>query len=432
MKGLRSLACLLAALSVLSSCDFFENKSRTKKGDKLDKVLILYHAGFNSLSGDLLGDLDELKQGDLPGIQDDKAIVIVSHNTTSYLNYGVRTKPCVIRLYKDKSGQPVMDTLARYSEDDLLTRQEVMSRSLNYVAETFKADHYGLILSSHGTGWLPAGYYNDPDKYKTAAGGAKSAPHYVFPTGPVPYVEREPMPGPRTRTYGEEIVNKDGTRISYEMDIKDLPAAIPFHLDYILMDVCLMGCVEVAYELRDRCDLLGFSPAEILADGLDYTKIASRLLRNGDPDLRGVLDDYYDLYAALSGDYQSACYTLIDCSKLDALARACQAAFAASREQIAALRPASVQPLFRSYHHWFYDLEDILDKAGCSGLSAVRSALDQCVVHEIHTDSFMPRSGGFHFDAFCGLSMYLPCNGSAYLDAYYKTLAWNKATSLVQ
>ena len=32
----------------------------------------------------------------------------------------------------------------------------------------------------------------------------------------------------------------------------------------------------------------------------------------------------------------------------------------------------------------------------------------------------------------CGLSMYLPCNGSEYLDNFYKTLEWNKATALVK
>ena len=33
---------------------------------------------------------------------------------------------------------------------------------------------------------------------------------------------------------------------------------------------------------------------------------------------------------------------------------------------------------------------------------------------------------------FCGLSMYLPCDGSANLDNFYKTLAWNRATGLVE
>ena len=43
----------------------------------------------------------------------------------------------------------------------------------------------------------------------------------------------------------------------------------------------------------------------------------------------------------------------------------------------------------------------------------------------------MGTSSGFEIKVFSGLSMYLPANGSGYLDNFYKTLAWNKATKLV-
>lgn len=430
MKGLKVLFALLAVALLCVGCD---DKCRNQKNKKFDKVLILYMAGSNSLSEDLLGDIEEFKQGDLPSLSDDKAIVIVSHHPASYLNYKTKTKPSISRLYKDKKGRPVLDTLTRLDESDVLTKAEVMTRSLNYVAESFKSDHYGMILSSHGTGWLPPYFYNNPTGNRSSGAGsnAKSARQFVFPSGPVPYVEPEPMPGPRVRSYGEEIITEGVTQMSYEMDIKDFAAAIPFHFDYILMDVCLMGCVEVAYEIKDKCNYLGFSPTEILAAGLDYTKVAARLLKNGDPDLQGVLDDYYDCYASKSGDYKSACYSLIDCSRLDALAAACKEAFESGRNAIATVPYYIVQPLYRSSHHWFYDLKDILDQAGVPS-EAVGAALNQCVVYEIHTPSFMPRSGGFDFRVFCGLSMYLPNNGTDYLDAYYKTLSWNKATSLVQ
>ncbi|MBQ9475399.1 MAG: hypothetical protein IJU69_03995 [Bacteroidales bacterium] len=432
MKGLKAIIVLLAAVIFLDSCDIYEFKPKGSREKKLDKVLILYQAGFNSLSGDLLGDIEELKQGDIPAQGDDKVIVVVNHRTTAYRNYGIKTQPCVMRLYKDKKDQTILDTLTRLGEEELLTKKEVMAKCLNYIADNFKADHYGLILESHGTGWLPAGYYANPDKYKlsTAGGRQKTAPRVLFPEGPVPFVEPEPMPGPRVRTFGEEIRTEGSDKFSYEMDIKDLPSALPFHFDYILMDVCLMGCIEVAYEMKDCCDYLGFSPAEILSDGLRYAKMASRLLKNGDPDLKGVLDDYYDCYAAQQGDYQSACFTLVDCRQLEPLAQACKAAFETHRESISKVKPSTVQPLFRSSHHWFYDLEDIVAKAG-GETGAIRLALEKCVAYEVHTESFMPRSGGFHFKTYCGFSMYLPCNGSAYLDEFYKTLAWNKATSLV-
>lgn len=431
MKGLKAFVLFLAAALLCAGCD---PACRKPKDKTYDKVLILYMAGFNSLSDEMLGDIEELKQGDLPASGDRQAIVLVTHHTAGYLQYGTPTTPAVSRLYKDKKGNPVLDTLLRLDKTDLLTKPEVMTRTLNYVAETFKSDHYGLLLASHGSGWLPAGYYNNPGGYSLSAAGngAKAAPHAVFPSGPVPYVEPEPLPGPRVRSFGEEIVYQNSTKTSYEMDIKELATALPFRFDYILTDVCLMGGVEFAYEMKDKCKLLGFSPTEILADGLVYTKIAAKLLKEGDPDLEGVMDDYYAFYDAQSGDYRSACYSLIDCSKLEPLAKACKAAFESGRSAIAGVSPSSVQRYYRGSHHWFYDLKDILDQAGVPS-DAVEAALADCVVHSVHTDYFFrPAFGGFPFRVFCGMSMYLPCNGKPYLDEYYKTLSWNKATSLVQ
>ena len=430
MKGLKAIVALLAVALLCAGCD---RCCRDKKEKKYDKVLVMYMAGANDLSRWLLDDIDELKQGDLPAKGDDKAIVIVCHHPVSYLKYDVKTKPCVIQLYKDKKGLPVLDTLSRLGEDDLLTQKEVMTRSLNYVAGAFKSDHYGLILSSHGTGWLPVDYFAHPDKYKVTTGGEGSAvaPRVVFPTGLIPFEEREVLPGPAVRSYAEERVKEGGVLYVHEMDLRDLAAAIPFRFDYILMDVCYMGGIEVAYEMKDKAGYIGFSPTEILADGLVYTKITTHLLKNGDPDLKAVLDDYYECYQAQSGDYKSACYTLVDCSKLDLLAAACRTAFEDGRAAIAKVPYHKVQPLYRSPHHWFYDLKDILDQAGVD-TADVGQALDQCVVHEIHTEAFMPHSGGFTFRTYCGFSMYLPNHGSAYLDEYYKTLSWNKATSLVQ
>ena len=72
-------------------------------------------------------------------------------------------------------------------------------------------------------------------------------------------------------------------------------------------------------------------------------------------------------------------------------------------------------------------------KAGAdeAELKALDAALDECISYKNATESFMGTSSGFEIKVFSGLSMYLPANGSAYLDNFYKTLAWNKATKLV-
>ena len=57
------------------------------------------------------------------------------------------------------------------------------------------------------------------------------------------------------------------------MDVLEMVRAITIHLDYIIFDACLMGGIEVAYELRNVADKIGFSQAEILAHGFPYKPI---------------------------------------------------------------------------------------------------------------------------------------------------------------
>ncbi len=61
-------------------------------------------------------------------------------------------------------------------------------------------------------------------------------------------------------------------------------------------------------------------------------------------------------------------------------------------------------------------------------MSEVRAALNECVLYKAATPYFLDRK----IDVHSGLSMYLPANGTAALDEFYKTLSWNKATHLVE
>ena len=76
-------------------------------------------------------------------------------------------------------------------------------------------------------------------------------------------------------------------------------------------------------------------------------------------------------------------------------------------------------------------MRDIIKEAGATEeeLLEVDKALAACTIYKAHTRSFM---GSFAINAFSGLSMYLPCNGSTELDKYYRTLLWNQDTELVK
>ena len=417
---------LTAVFSLVSGCQC-GRVDPDKTG--YDKVLIFYSAGYNSLVNYLKEDINDLRYGYAPTLKEPSAFLVVSHLATKRDEYTVKTNPQLIRVYKDRKRGVVLDTLKSY--DGHLSDPQMMRSILTEIKRQFPSRHYGMVLSSHGSGWLPNFYYNSPRQFdRSYSSDRKGVARRIRPQS-FPYVERELLPGePMTKSITITNIRYD----SMEMELTELKSAIPMHLDYLLLDACLMGCVEVAYELKDVCDQIGFSQTEILADGFDYKSLASHLLEKDEPDTRAVVDDYFQQYASKTDKTdRSATISLIDCTRLEPLASVCKTLFSKYGDAIAALNPSLVQQYYRYDKHWFYDLEDILVKAGITDDEhrSLTSALNQCTIYKAATPEFLKGYGGFVINTFSGLSMYLPCNGSAFLNSEYEGLAWNKATGLV-
>lgn len=431
----RFLVVCIAVLSLAGGC---QCGTDGPEDARLDHVTILWSNGFNSLSNYLKEDIEDLTGGYLPYKDDKKVILVVSHLPETKGNYRIETSPRLIRMYRDKkSKRAVMDTLKTYSTDTRLAEAATMRTILQEIHNEFSSEHYGMIFSSHSTGWLPKGYYSDPWSYegsKHSAAGVMRASQ-ALPAGAVPYIEEQRLPGePEVRSLGSSVVANGSANITYETDLADFAAALPFHLDYIIFDTCLTGCIEVAYQLRNAADIICFSPAEVLAQGLDYTRIAGHLLSREKPDINAVAEDYFSYYADKSDlNERAATVTVIECAKLEPIATVCKKLFEKYRSGIAGVNSSEVQRYYRSYHHWFYDLEDILLKAGISAAekAELESALNECISYKAATESYMPSFGGFEIRIYSGFSMYLPCDGSSYLDNFYKGLDWNRATELV-
>ncbi len=399
------------------------------------KVLLLYSAGYNSLREYLLDDIRDLSGGWLPGrSRNDDILLVYTHTPEKRGAYGIPTSPYLLRLYDDGSGKACTDTLVTYSKGTISASAGQLNKVLKYVKDEFRARSYGMIFSSHATGYLPAGYYsfrNPESEYKFNGTGAMAMSSARTPF-PVPYIEPEHDPSlPMVKSVGQDQVGTSGSYLSYEMEISDFAEAIPMKLDYILFDACLMGGVETAMELQGVCGKVGFSQAEVLAEGLDYKTLTQHLLQNKEADPRAVCEDYFNQYDVQSGVYRSATISLIDCDRMESLTKVCRDIFQAHREELGKINPGRVQRFYRSSKHWFYDLESVIIEAGATQeeLDALHSALDECVIYKGHTPEFMSE---FKITTFSGLSMYLPCNGGRELDKYYRTLSWNKATELVE
>ena len=421
----KAAAILMAIItSVSCSDDWLDVPEDTDR-----KVLLLYSAGFNNLSHYLKSDINDLKSGWLPDSTSESDVVLVySHFPQS--GYNTPTSPTLVRLYTGRDSKVIADTLVVYPAETISSSAEQLGNVLSYISGNIKAKSYGMIFSSHATGYLPAGYYQNKDN--TFSDSITWMSRRRRGATAVPYIEPEYDPSmPMVKSIGQDQVGVSGAYMSYEINLSDFADAIPMHLDYILFDACLMGGVEVAYELHEKTDMIGFSQTEVLAEGFDYKQLTTHLLQNEEADPERVCEDYFVQYDIQDGVYRSATISLVDCTMMDELVSVCRNLFDTYREQIRSLDPDGVQQFFRSSYHWFYDLESILTKAGATEaeLNCFYNALDKCMIYKAHTPEFM---NAFDIHTYCGLSMYLPSQGSAELDKFYKTLKWNQATGLVR
>ena len=424
---MKKFAHIIAAAATIFSICSCGGKFGPTDND-FDRVFIYYLVGFNDLQPYLEVDMEELLAVEIsayvPGKDDDKAILFVSHFPQYYGAYSTETAPVVERVTYDGS-EITRDTLLRLATGAKLTDKDVMTEALGYIKENFPSDHYVMSYSSHGTGWLPEGYY-----------GKNSTSNVVFDAVPLSVGSREEgvpivphLPGPLTKSLGCEYHYTTSGQRSFEMDITDIAQCIPMHLDCLFLDACLMGGVEVAMELSGVTSKLAFSAAEMSVDGFDYTMMSQRALKAYDPAY--VCKTYYEDAEALSGWDKSATISLVNTANIGMLATECKEIFAAHRDQLDKIDPSKVQCFGRFKEHWYYDLRDIVVNAGATELELGEfdNLLSQCVEYQASTDTLF---NSIKVNTHCGLTMYLPVNGNDTLDEYYRNLSWNKATGLVE
>lgn len=420
--ALTSLLMLSAVACDKTFDDMPGNKGTTPVRDvtpEKAQVMILYSAGFNSLCAALEDDVNDIKSGYLPLVGSmSKAVLVYSRRLSETGRYTDRTPSYLIRLSVDGWGKVISDTLKTWPETDEAVSASTMTDVLETVKGLYPHASYGMVFSSHGSGWLPSGYYST-GKITAGTAGLQAVP-YIDPNtdGSMP----------RVKSIGIDNIT---SRNTYEMEIETFAQALPMKFDYIIIDACLMGCVEVAYALKDKCDKLVFSQAEVLEDGLcDYTTLTQRVLRPVVPDLYDLCEDSYRHYKNQDDPiYRSLTISMIDCTRLDGLAESCKSLFSKYRNQISLVNAANVQGYFRARKHWFYDLTDILRQSGIpeADMTDYNKAMSDCVLYNAATDTFI----NFDIRTHCGLSMYLPADGNSELDEFYKTLSWNKASGLV-
>ena len=266
------------------------------------------------------------------------------------------------------------------------TDPEVMAQVFRDMQTAAPSNSYGLIFGSHASGWMPAA-------------------------------------ATVSRAFGD-----DG---GYSINIPELRDVLTNsfssgNLDFILLDACMMGSVEVAYELRNVADYCIASVMETSASGFPYQRMFHYL---SDTDV-----DYQRICTAFTDYYQSGWGTCaaIDCSRLDNLADAVAGELQNHAADISTLDYQNIQQYgASSYRNFSFDIGDFFRQLNGGTIPAsIQTALDQAVIAKSCIPgkySYLPEVDA---DRFCGIGMFFPeYTGvrSSWEDYYRTSISWYQA-----
>lgn len=402
---------ILLFLTLCSSCSCHKDNK-----DDIGKTILIYFAANNNLSSKAAENLSDLKEGYVPDYfepgeaKNGNVLLVYMHQAGSV--------PQLLRISKDKYGDVNEEILKEYDEHNSVN-DSVLRNVLNYANQLFPAEENGLILWSHGTGWLPEGFYSNP--IGVASRSAKT------------------MTDEEYHSY-DYLVKSFGQENKMEMDIIKMAEALPIKYSYVIFDACLMGGVEVAYECKYKADYQIFSATEILSTGFPYKLIMESLMYSTaklEDRLKETAKTYFDYYNNQTSDSQrSATVAVVKSSALDNLASCAKVIFSTGRGNIDTLTMSSIQGFFETGKHWFYDLDDFMSRIYTeqSHYSKFSAELQKTVLYSAHTDYFIKGSPRWNFPItkYSGLSTYIPNPKNSTLDSYYLKLSWNKAVEMIQ
>lgn len=391
MKKIAYLIVLLLGVTVFTACnDSSDIKKLDPIPDEVNRTVLVYLGCDNNFYGEVEEKIEMLRSNwnrNYAG----RLLVYGDSN-------GEGAK--LVHIYNNDEGVNVAETVAEYGSENSAD-PAVLTRLLNDVKAQWPSDNdnYGLVILSHGTGWIPAGVEVNRPRSTSSSSEASISPLWVI----------------SDVTAGEQ------------MDIPDMADAIPFKLEFVVFDACNMASAEVVYELKDKVDYIVASTAEVLVPGFVYTNMPKRMMSEV-ADLEGVARDFYEYYANLNS---YATVSLIDTSKIDGVADICEEVLSAGVDGQSLL--SGVQSFGYGSYKLFIDLEDYVTTVDSSNDIAARlaAAIDDCVIYKANTDyyySVYARPVNTH----SGLTIYVPQSSYTVMNAYYKTLKWyDKVTPYV-
>ena len=311
------------------------------------RTVLVYMAGRNSLSGVVNKDLNEMKQGSKYLGSNDNLLVFVRRDKTEKLPWLARIKNGVVTDSVSLSDMGITSSDGENRASDPVVMEGVMNYAFSHYPAT--GGNYGLVLWGHGSGWLMD---NEVKRVNSRAFGVDKG--------------------------------EDGRALWINIPtMTNILKTMP-HLKFIMADCCNFMCLEVLYELRNVCDYVIGSPAEIPGQGAPYDEIVPYMFADG-CFYTSIIDKYYQsVYGYLP-------LTAIQTNQMEQLAQATHQAMQAVQNNLNG-DYADMTGLIHYYHtdddsdfhpeyNIFYDAGDFfLAHAPQDAYQQWKQALDKAVV----------------------------------------------------
>lgn len=340
------------------------------------RTILVYMIASNSLGA------NERDQQDLNEM--DHAVEMDELNGCRLLVYRVGLEedtPLLFEIKKSKKGVVVHETLEVY---DSTRGASVTAARMNEVITDAKhhapAQDYGLILWSHGTGWAPS---------------------------------LTTRPNALRRVFGED----NGAT----MALDQLAAAIPVGgFSWIYADVCYMGAIEVAYQLRNCCRYFVGYPTEIPGRGMPYDRTLPILCAD-QVQLDRACQETFNYYDSQTGANRTFSAVVVDCSYLEQMAAVCHLIQSSSPVQPSL---SSLQCYNLNGYHFLYDfMQYYLEMADELSGNSMQDIYNKAVLYRVATPMIFSRIM-IDQEHFSGLSTYVLNASPGVNDDYYRTLDW--------
>lgn len=410
---------IFAIVSIIGLGSCTEEAVDVDKVNKQTILVFLPWTGGNSsigLTKALSNNIDSICAGitDKKGLNNTRVLVFFSNNANNSTLFDL--------TYNDVTKEVSRTPIKTY-EGSAYNSANGFADLLNEVRQNAEALNYALIIGGHGCGWSCAddwiNYPNQAKSFNTQQTFDTSFSGIQFGADPN---------NPTTRFFGS-VDRKENS-----IDLSTLAEGIKqsgIKMQYILFDVCYMGNVETAYELKDVTNYFIATSSEIMANGIPYRSMWSYL--NGTtPNYSSLVNGIVNFYKNSNAPYCNM--AAIDCRQLDALANVMKEIN--QKYTLDTTIPLdSIQPLDGFSPHLSYDMAVYVDSLKPSGYlkEQFSNQLKKTVKAAAHTDyaytalKLMYPEVTIKIKNYCGLSISDPSQHPVAIRGKEKT-GWWKAT----